>query len=109
PLPDVELSPGGHLVLWADDDPDQGSLHLPFKLSSQGDALHLFEEDCTPVDAVTLPPLGENDTFARFPDGGETFAVCRYASPHRANGSECTPPAPPSLPDDVKFAAYSWP
>src|SRR3954463_6245144 len=33
PLPEVELEAGATRLLWADSDPEQGALHLPFKLS----------------------------------------------------------------------------
>ena len=42
-LPDVQLAPGNYLLLWADDDLSQGILHTDFKLSSEGEAVALFE------------------------------------------------------------------
>ena len=38
-LPRGTVPPGGVVVLWADDSPEQGRLHLPFKVSSSGDEL----------------------------------------------------------------------
>src|SRR5690606_15092966 len=35
--------------------------------------------------------------------------ICRYATPGRANGERCAPPAPPGLPDDVTFQPFTWP
>jgi hypothetical protein len=43
-LPEVTLEPGDYLVIWADDDADQGELHTNFKLnSSEGSEVALYE------------------------------------------------------------------
>jgi len=42
-LPSLSLAPGKYLVLWADNDIEQGSLHLDFKLSSAGEEVAIFE------------------------------------------------------------------
>lgn len=42
-LPDVDLDPGKYLLVWADDDTDQGNLHTDFKLSASGEDVAIFE------------------------------------------------------------------
>lgn len=42
-LPDRELVPGAYVLIWADNDLSQGDLHADFKLSSEGEAVALFE------------------------------------------------------------------
>lgn len=42
-LPDYDLAPRDYVLIWADDDLDQGALHADFKLSSEGEAVALFE------------------------------------------------------------------
>ncbi|MDD5766870.1 MAG: lamin tail domain-containing protein, partial [Candidatus Marinimicrobia bacterium] len=42
-LPDVDLDPGEYLLVWADNDTEQGSLHADFKLSASGEDVALFE------------------------------------------------------------------
>jgi len=42
-LPDVDLGAGEYLVIWADNDTEQGSLHTDFKLQAAGEAVGLFE------------------------------------------------------------------
>src|SRR5690606_33325470 len=56
-LPEVELRSNGRIVLFADDSPEQGLLHLPFKLSSSGDELRLLDDADQVVDSLTLPEL----------------------------------------------------
>jgi hypothetical protein len=103
------LAPGERRLFWADDDEDVSAAHLPFALSSQGDVLRLTDETGRVSDELTLPALGENEVFARFPDEQGEAQVCRYASPLRGNGGVCTPPEPPALVDDVSFAPGALP
>jgi hypothetical protein len=42
-LPNVNLAPGAYVLLWADNDTDQGPLHTNFQLSSEGESIALFE------------------------------------------------------------------
>lgn len=95
------LGPGDRRLFWADD--EGGARHLPFALSSAGDRLTLSDGYERVIDELVLPALGENEVFARYPDGSGEASVCRYASPQRDNGDTCVPPEPPSLSDDVTF------
>jgi hypothetical protein len=42
-LPSMVLNPGGYFLFWADNDVEQGDMHVDFKLSSGGEAIALFE------------------------------------------------------------------
>lgn len=42
-LPQLNLAPDEYIIFWADNDPEEGILHVDFKLSSQGEAIALFE------------------------------------------------------------------
>ncbi len=42
-LPSRDLAPDEYLLIWADNDEDQGSLHTNFKLSADGETVALFE------------------------------------------------------------------
>jgi hypothetical protein len=42
-LPDRTLGTGEYLLVWADDEADQGSLHANFKLSAAGEEIAIFE------------------------------------------------------------------
>ena len=109
-LPDVTVEAGATVLLWADDTPAQGALHLPFKLSNSGTPVLLWASDsCELVDRVNVPELPRSESYARLPDGDGDFTVCRYATPERANGDSCEPPDPPNLSDSVTFASYDWP
>jgi hypothetical protein len=117
-LPDVVLPPRGTILAWADDSPEQGPWHLPFKLSNAGTPVLLWSDEllegeprtvCPLVDLVSVPELPRSESYARLPDGSGDFSTCRYASPERTNGTTCEPPPPPNLSDDVEFAKFEWP
>lgn len=112
PLPDVALAPGAFVQLWADDDPDRGIYHLPFKLSASGDQVILRTADGAIVQQINLPALETNQSYSRFPSGTGDFALCRYATPGKNNGGQCGPNSVPPLEDDVTFATFpqsQWP
>lgn len=104
-LPEMTVSPGERIVFYADDEVEEGRLHLGFKLSSAGERLVLFDPRGDISDEVTFPALGQNEVFARFPDvSGEAanvrfadFERCPFASPREANGQRCGPPPPPPV------------
>ena len=109
-FPARELAAGGFLIIFADDDEDQGELHAPWKLSAKGEHVSLIERASgREIDSVELPALGVNDAYARYPSGHGEFQICRYASPERDNGTSCEPPAPPELPEESTWADYTWP
>ncbi len=103
-LPTWVLEPGEAVVLWADGTPEQGDLHLDFKLSADGEAARLWDPDGVLVEEVTFPALGPDEAWARWPDG---WARCRYATPGKPNGARCGPPPPPTVDDEV-FEPYAW-
>ncbi len=110
-LPSRSIPPGGVVVLFADDDVEQGELHLDFKLSAGGETLTLVYHGSggrRRVDEVSWTELLPNEAYGRYGDDDE-WVRCTWASPDRVNGPRCGPPeAPPTPPDDV-FAAYTWP
>jgi hypothetical protein len=109
-LPNVALESGGTLLLWADAEPAQGVLHLPFKLSSTGELLSLArKESGEELDRAQVPALGEHEAYQRQPNGDGEFSVCGWATPNRDNGGRCGPGPPPPPPGDLTFAAYEWP
>lgn len=93
-LPDVTLDPGSHLLIWCDDDPEEGPLHAPFTLEGSGDALYVMADDGGApriLDAVQWGALPPNVSWARVPDGMGTWTACAASTdppptPGGANG-----------------------
>lgn len=112
PLPEHPLSPGETVLLWADDDTDEGALHLPFKISASGESLALKRNTDGVQVTLNLPPLDTNISFARFPDGNGDYVACRYPTPGRNNGTNCSSQAAPVVTDSVTFTPFrdlDWP
>ncbi|MBN2715515.1 MAG: lamin tail domain-containing protein [Deltaproteobacteria bacterium] len=108
-LPDITVPAFGRVLLFADADVAQGEMHLPFKLSSEGDTLTLTSRDGEAVDHVVIPPLRHNTALLRLPDGAKEMSECIWASPGTANGSECGTAFSPTVYDTVEFSDYTWP
>ena len=67
-FPDTILQAGECAVVYADStlQAELGEeLHAPFRLSSSGDVLMLFNDADVAVDTINLPALGENQAYAR--------------------------------------------
>ncbi|HYE33646.1 MAG TPA: lamin tail domain-containing protein [Methylomirabilota bacterium] len=61
------------VVLSADENP--GATHLDFKLPSSGTLIALHDASGQRVDALTVPPQAEGNSFGRLPDGGASTAT----------------------------------
>src|SRR4030042_1666800 len=91
--PEATLIPaGGYLVLWADSEPAEGTLHIDFKLSASDtdEDICLFESDrITIIDAVynfNVPvPQQQNKSYGRYPDGSDNWLVFDNPTPGKPN------------------------
>ncbi|MEO9476555.1 MAG: CotH kinase family protein [Cyclobacteriaceae bacterium] len=71
---------GEWLVLWADDDDEQGVLHLNFKLSKEGEPVGIYRmngAELETIDEVEVPELSANMSYSRASDGGSEWKVQR--------------------------------
>lgn len=77
---------GGRLILWADNEPLDGPLHVTFKLNADpGEAIGLFAADgVTPINTITFGVQTPNVSFGRFPDG--STVEWRFYSPPSPGG-----------------------
>lgn len=69
------IAGNGYLIIWADDDQEQGPLHAQFKLSSSGEGLFLTDRNINLVDQIDFPELEEDQAFARDPNGTGDFLI----------------------------------
>jgi hypothetical protein len=83
---DTILEPGGFLVVFCDEDVADGPLHAPFKLSSDGEDIGLFDADLQAIDTLTYEPQTADVSSARSPDGGETWTQDDTPTPGATNG-----------------------
>jgi hypothetical protein len=79
---------GGYLVVWADDDPEQGPLHATFKLNKDEEELAIFGSDFIGAqlsDSVSWMGLERDESWGRYPNGSATWQICLEATPGAEN------------------------
>jgi len=70
------IQPGGFLLLWADEESEQGVLHVEFELGTRvGGVIGLFMPDSTTVvDNITYGSQSDDDVaYGRYPDSSATW------------------------------------
>ncbi|MBC8045334.1 MAG: CotH kinase family protein, partial [Fimbriimonadaceae bacterium] len=102
-LPEINLQPDNYILLWADNDTDQGDDHCDFKLSSSGEELGLFagvSDYFSVIDTITFGGQSANISLGRLPNGTGNFTFLPVPSPGMNNGHV--------LPEDtvINFAFY---
>lgn len=85
----LEVAPFGVLLLWADDDMEQGIAHLPFKLHAATEGVFVSTPGAKLLDQVTYTNAVTDQSYARFPDGDGAFAWCTKPTPGKTNGAAC--------------------
>ena len=63
------INGGGLLLLWFDEDPEQGPLHIDAKLSSGGESIIAVSEQGDTIFNILYPPQIEDVSYASIPDG----------------------------------------
>jgi len=100
-FPDTTIAPGAFLLVWCDNDPEQGPLHADFRLSAAGEQVGLFAGSIAGfavIDSVTFGQQTADISFGRIPDGGAEWRRL-LPTPRESNqggiGVEPAEPAPP--------------
>lgn len=78
PFPDISLEPGAFLLVWADDDEEQGPLHTNFKLDADGEFIGIFDTDAAGnslIDGTEFGPQESDVAIGRLPNGTGAFQV----------------------------------
>ncbi|MFK7808517.1 MAG: lamin tail domain-containing protein, partial [Saprospiraceae bacterium] len=77
---------GGHLILWADKDTEDGENHVDVKLGGGGESVVLTAPDAiTIIDQITFGPQTDDISFGRETDGANDFVFFTTASPGAMN------------------------
>lgn len=83
---DTTIPPQGFLLIWADDETNEGTLHAGFKLGSDGETIRLFAADGrTLIDEVTFGRQDEDRSYGRIPDGSEDWQTIATPTPGKSN------------------------
>ena len=77
---------GGYLILWCDDDQEQGVLHLSKKLKGGGESIILMESDgVTVVDSYTYESQTTDISMGRDPDNLNSWIFYENPTPGLPN------------------------
>ncbi len=101
-FPDTTIAPGAFLLVWCDNDPEQGPLHADFRLSAAGEQVGLFAgaiAGFAVIDSVSFRAQRPDISRGRLPDGGPDWYDFTAPTPREPNslgsGVEPAAPAPP--------------
>ena len=84
----TSIQPGEYILLWADEDIEQGLLHLDFKLSGDGEAFGLAsatDSGFVYIDTVIFGSQSTDVSWGRFPDGENSFRFLMFPTPGYQN------------------------
>ncbi|MBL7806839.1 MAG: CotH kinase family protein [Saprospiraceae bacterium] len=65
----------GYLIIWADEDGNQGPLHASFKLSASGETISLVDPSSAYLDNVSFDQQTTDMGYARLPNGTGPFVI----------------------------------
>lgn len=75
-FPDIWIQPQEYLVVWADEDGNDGPMHANFKLSAGGEYIGIFDSENNAfalIDGYEFGAQTEDIAFGRLPDGVGVF------------------------------------
>lgn len=92
-IPDTDsnlttIAPGKFLILWADNNSNNGILHCNFSLNKDGETVYLSQinyHDTTIIDQLSIVALDSNVSYGRYPDGSATLSKFNGYSPLMSN------------------------
>jgi hypothetical protein len=89
-LPDYTMQPGSFLVIWADEEPEEGPNHASFKLSGDGEEIGIFDNETTGyflLDSVTFGAQQSDTSLGRKYDGELPWINFPVPTPGQSNES----------------------
>ncbi|MBU2650492.1 MAG: CotH kinase family protein [Bacteroidetes bacterium] len=89
-FPDYTLAPDSYLLIWADDQPEQGPFHATYKLDKDGEQIGIFgpEEMGYPVIDSLSYGIQETDiSYGRYPNAAMNWQTFNYPTPGYSNTS----------------------
>ena len=70
-----KIPANGYLIVWADEDQEDGIYHCNFKLSATGEILMLLDKNQALVDSVSWGTQETDKSYARVPNGTGNFII----------------------------------
>ncbi|MCP4546298.1 MAG: hypothetical protein GY835_07520 [bacterium] len=100
-LPDTLLAAGGFMIIWCDEDEDDGPLHANFKLGAGGEEIALFGRLAAGndlIDSYTFGPQVTDISEGRQTDGGASWILFDPPTPGISNNATAIDDTPASSP-----------
>jgi hypothetical protein len=97
-FPDTLLAAGGHMIVWCDEDEDDGPLHTSFKLSAGGEDIALFGRLAAGndlIDSYVYGPQTTDISEGRQPDGESSWVYFDPPTPGASNVATSAGSTPP--------------
>ena len=89
-FPETVVESGEYKIVWFDNEPDEGPLHIPEKLAAAGDSIFLYDINNTDLlDSYLFATQSADISEGRFPNGSETWQSFENPTPGSANILEC--------------------
>lgn len=83
---DIIIGAGEYLLVWCDEDQEQGSLHSNFALSAGGEFIALTSSDgITVIDSISFGLQTTDVSYGRFPDAGDNWQFFNQPTPGNSN------------------------
>jgi hypothetical protein len=89
-FPDYTIQPQEFLIIWCDDDPNQGIFHTTFKLAKEGEELAIFDNEATgfaQIDAVVFGAQQSDISYGRSEDTGSEWIFFEDPTPGASNST----------------------
>lgn len=89
-FPDISIPSGDFLIVWCDDDKEQGNLHTNFKLSASGEEIGIYSKSSsgfTQIDNISFGEQSEDISYGRISDASPNFTTFSSPSPGKTNGN----------------------
>jgi len=84
-MPDAYIEPGGFVLVWADDETDEGPFHANFKLSKGGEEIGLYYNDLSVIDEIVFGEQSTDVSFGREKDGDPNWIFFEQSTPLASN------------------------
>ena len=84
-FPNIEISGEGFLLIWADNDQEDGSLHTNFKLTSDGEDIGLYDINGNLIDGLSFDAQSEDISYGRVTDGMNEWQFFENPTPGISN------------------------
>jgi len=106
------IPPHSFLLIWADDEMDEGTLHANFKLSANdGDEIYLYDAGGNLIDSIVFGPQNDNESFGRLPDASEnwqTFTISTTPPPTPGKANAGAPSANQIVINEIMYNTSSF-